>query len=117
MQLLSEPLGTQEKYVKSDGHFDIEKRFTDLESEAPDLLALDPAASFALADQYSSEQRWLTVGTVLLAISLFWLGLAEFLSGRGRSVNLTLGIGVYVLGLLFFLIVEIVSILGRRGVL
>jgi len=117
MQLLSEPLGTQEKYLKSGGNFDIEKRFADLESEAPDLVALDPKSAFALADQYSSEQRWLTVGTVLLAISLFWLGLAEFLSGRGRAVNLTLGIGVYVLGLLFFLIVEIVSILGRRGVL
>jgi TM2 domain-containing membrane protein YozV len=57
------------------------------------------------------------VGTVLLAISLFWLGLAEFLSGRGRAANLTLGIGLYVLGLLFFLIVEIVSIVGRGGVL
>jgi hypothetical protein len=54
---------------------------------------------------------------VLLAISLFWLGLAEFLSGRGRSINLTLGIGVYLLGLLFFLIIEIVSIVGRGGVL
>lgn len=117
MQLRSEPLGTQEKYLKSDGGFDIEKRFADLESETPDLLALDPTASFALADQYSSEQRWLTIGTVLLAISLFWLGLAEFLSGRARTVNLTLGIGVYVVGLLFFLIVEAIFIIGRGGVL
>ena len=117
MQLLSEPLGTQEKYLKSDGNFDIEKRFADLESEAPDLMALDPIASFARADQYSSEQRWLTVGTVLLAISLFWLGLAQFLSGRGRAVNLTLGIAVYIVGLLFFLIVEAVFIFGRGGVL
>jgi len=117
MQLLSEPLGTQKKYLKSDGTFDIEKRFADLEAEAPDLLALDPAASFALADQYSSEQRWLTVGTVLLAISLFWLGLAEIQSGRGRTVNQTLGIGVYLVGLLFFLIVEAVFIIRRGGVL
>jgi len=117
MQLLSEPLGTQEKYLKSNGNFDIEKRFTDLESESPDLAALDPAASFKRADQYSSEQRWLTVGTVLLAISLLWLGLAEVLAGRGRTVNLTLGIGVYLLGLLFFLIVEAIFIIGRGGVL
>ena len=117
MQLLSEPLGTQEKYLKPDGNFDIEKRFTDLEGEAPDLVSLDPEASFKRADQYSSEQRWLTVGTMLLAISLLWLGLAEVLSGRGRTVNLTLGIGVYLLGLLFFLIVEVVFILGRGGVL
>jgi hypothetical protein len=117
MQLLSGPLGTQEKYLKPDGNFDIEKRFGDLEAEAPDLVALDPVASFKRADQYSSEQRWLTVGTVLLAISLLWLGLAEVLAGRGRTVNLTLGIGVYLLGLLFFLIVEAVFILGRGGVL
>ncbi len=117
MQLLSEPLGTQEKYLKPDGTFDIEKRFADLEAEEPDLLALDPAASFARADRYSSEQRWLTVGTVLLAISLFWLGLAEIQSGRGRSINLTLGIGVYLVGLLFFLIVEAVFIIGRGGAL
>jgi hypothetical protein len=117
LQLLSEPLGTQEKYLKSDGNYDLEKRFTDLEAEAPDLLALDPAASFARADQYSSEQRWLTIATVLLAISLFWLGLAEILSGRGRAVNLTLGIAVYLVSLIFFLIVEAIFIFGRGGVL
>ena len=117
LQLLSEPLGTQEKYLKPDGNFDIEKRFADLEAESPDLLALDPATSFALADRYSSEQRWLTVGTVLLAISLFWLGLAEILSGRGRIVNFTIGIAIYLLGVLFFIVVEVVAIWGRGGAL
>jgi hypothetical protein len=117
LQLRSEPLGTQEKYLKADGTFDIQKRLEDIAGESPDLLALDPAASFALADKYASEQRWLTVGTVLLAISLFWLGLAEVLSGRGRSVNLTLGVAIYLVGLLFFIIVEAIFILGRGGVL
>ena len=117
LQLLSEPLGTQEKYLKSDGTYDLEKRLADLEAEEPDLFALDPAASFTLADRYASEQRWLTVGTVLLAISLLWLGLAEILSGRGRAINLTLGIAVYLIGLLFFLIVEVIAIWGRGGVL
>lgn len=117
LQLLSEPLGTQKKYQKSDGTFDLEKRFADLEAETPDLAALDPVASFALADRYSSEQRWLTMGTVLLAISLLWLGLAEMLSGRARVVNMVLGVGVYLLGLLFFLVVEVVAVLGRGGVL
>ena len=117
MQLLSEPLGTQAKYLKADGNFDLEKRFADLEAEAPDLVALDPATSFKLADQYSSEQRWLTIGTVLLAISLLWLGLAEVLSGRGRMANFTLGVAIYLVGLLFFLIVEAVFIIGRGGVL
>lgn len=117
LQVLSGSLGTQENYLKSDGTFDLDQRFADHQAEYPDLLALDPAASFDLADRYASEQRWLTVGTVLLAISLFWLGLAEILSGRGRAINLTLGIAVYLLGLLFFLIVELVSIWGRGGVL
>jgi len=117
LQLLSEPLGTQEKYLTPDGAFDIEQRFADQQAEAPDLLALDPADSFELADRYASEQRWLTVGTVLLAISLLWLGLAEFLSGRARTTNLTLGVGIYLLGLLFFLIVEVAAMVGRGGVL
>jgi hypothetical protein len=117
LQLRSEPLGTQKKYLKPDGNFDLEKRFTDLETETSDLLALDPAASFASADKYSSEQRWLSVGIVLLAISLFWLGLAKSLSEGGQVVNLTLGIGVYAVGLLFILIVEAVFIIGRGGVL
>jgi hypothetical protein len=117
LQLQSEPLGTQEKYLKSDGNFDIEKRFADLEADSPDLLALDPAISFARADRYFSEQRWLTVGILLLAISLFSLGLAEIQAGRGRATTLTLGIGVYLVGLLFFLIVEAVFIVGRGGVL
>jgi hypothetical protein len=117
LQLRSEPLGTQKKYLKPDGNFDIEKRFADLGAESPDLLALDPTTSFALADRYSSEQRWLSVGLVLLAISLFWLGLAKSLSERGRAVNLTLGVGVYLVGLLFILVVEAVFIIGRGGVL
>src|SRR5690349_8295759 len=117
LQLLSEPLGTQDKYLKSDGTYDLDKRFADLQAESPDLAALSPTTSFTLADQYASEQRWLTVGTVLLAISLLWLGLAEILSGRTRALNMTLGVGVYILGLVFFLIVEVVAIWGRGGVL
>jgi hypothetical protein len=116
LQLPSEPLGTQKKYLKPDGTFDLEKRFSDLAAESTDTSALDPLASFELADRYSSEQRWLMVGTVLLVISLFWLGLAEVLSGRQRSLHMTVGIGIYLLGLLLFLIVEVVAIWGRGGV-
>lgn len=117
MQLLSEPLGTQEKYLKPDGTFDLEKRFADLEAETPDIQALDPAASFELAGKYASEQRWLTIGTVLLAVSLFWLGMAEILSGRARVVNLFIGLGVYLFGVVFLIVVEAIAILGRGGVL
>ena len=116
LQVLSREMGGDE-YLNSDGTFDLEKRFEDQQSLSPDIAALDPEASFRLADGYASEQRWLTVGTVLLAISLFWLGLAEILAGRARVINMTLGIVVYLSGLLFFLAVEIVSIWGRGGVL
>jgi len=117
MQMLSDPLGTQKKYLKSDGTFDLEKRFADLEADAPDLAALDPSASFHLSDQYSSEQRWLTVGTVLLVISLFWLGMAELTKNRARLLNLTVGLGIYLLGVVFLLVVEVVAVIGRGGVL
>jgi len=117
MQLLSEPLGTQEKYLKADGTFDLDKRFTNLEAEDPDLSALDPNASFELADQYSSEQRWLTVGTVLLVISLFWFGVAELTKERARLINLFIGLGVYLFGVVFIVIVEIVAVVARGGAL
>jgi len=115
MQMLSDPLGTQEKYLNPDGTFDLEKRFADLEAEAPDLAALDPLASFELADQYSSEQRWLTVGTVLLVISLFWFGMAELTKERTRIANLFVGLGVYLFGVIFLAVVELVAFIARAG--
>ena len=117
MQLLSEPLGTQEKYLKADDTFDLEKRFADLEAEDPDLAALDPSASFKLADQYSSEQRWLTIGTVLLVISLFWFGVAELTKEHGRLINLFVGLGIYLFGVVFIIIVEVVAVIARGGAL
>lgn len=117
LQLLSDELGTDEKYLKPDNTFDLETRFADLQAESPDIEALDPLLSFELAGRYASEQRWLTVGTVLLAISLFWLGMAEILAGRARVVNLSIGLGVYIFGILFLLIVEAFAIIGRGGVL
>jgi hypothetical protein len=117
LQLLAEPLGTQEKYLQPDGTFNIEKRFADLEAEAPDLQALDPAASFELAERYSSEQRWLTMGTVLFAVSLFWLGMAEILTGRARFINLMIGLGIYFFGIVFMIVIEMIAVIGRTGVL
>ena len=115
MQMLSDPLGTQEKYLNPDGTFDLEKRFADLEAETPDLAALDPLASFELADHYSSEQRWLTVGTVLLVISLFWFGIAELTKERARLLNLMIGFGIYLFGVAFLAVVELVAYIARGG--
>ncbi len=117
LQLLSEPLGTDEKYLKEDGTYDLEMRFADLQSESPEMAALDPEATFKLSDSYGSEQRWLTVNIVLLAISLFWLALAELNSGRSRMTMLIIGAGIYFFSIAWFGFVETVMILTRGGVL
>jgi len=117
LQLLSEPLGTDEKYLKSDGTYDLDKRFADLEAQAPDLAALDPQASFILSDSYSAEQRLLTVGVILLAISLFWLALSQLSAKGSRLITLVVGGGIYLFGLAWFALVEIIFFSVRGGVL
>jgi hypothetical protein len=115
LQLLSEPLSTDKKYLKKDGTYDLELRFADLQAESPDLAALDPEASFKMSESYGSEQRWLTVDIVLLAISLFWLALAELNSGRSRVIMLVIGTGIYLFSLAWFGIAEGVIIIFTRG--
>ena len=117
LQLLAGPLAADEKYLMADGTYDLDKRFADLEKEAPDLAALDPQASFKLSDQYGAEQRWLTVGVVLLAISLFWLALSELSARRSRLIMLMIGVGIFLFGLAWFAVVEIIFFSLHRGVL
>ena len=117
LQLVADPLTTDEKYLKSDGTYDLDLRFADLEADAPDLAALDPQASFKLSDQYSSEQRWLTVGVVLLAISLFWLALSQLSTKRSRLVTLAIGVGIYLFGLIWFGLGELIFFSMRGGAL
>ncbi|MBI5944258.1 MAG: hypothetical protein HY864_07805 [Chloroflexi bacterium] len=116
LQLVSE-LTTDERYLKSDGTYDLDLRFADLEAAVPDLGSLDPQASFKLADQYSSEQRWLTVGVVLLAISLFWLALSQLSLKRSRLATLAVGVGIYLFGLVWFGLVELIFFSVRGGAL
>jgi len=117
LQLMSEPLGTDKKYLKDDGTYDLEVYFADLQSESPDMAALDPEASFKLSDRYGAEQRWLTVDIILLAISLFWLALAELNSGSSRVIMLAIGLGIYFFSLAWFGVVEIFFNIIRGGVL
>lgn len=117
MQTLSESLNTPGEYLNHDGTFNFDKRFADLEAENPDLASLDPGVSFKLAEQYSSEQRWLTVGTVLLMISLFWLGMAELTRNRVRILNLVIGMCVYLFGVAFIFFIEVIAFVARGGVL
>lgn len=115
--LLSEPLGTDPKYLKDDGTYNLELRFADLQAGSPDLAALDPQASFRLSDSYGTEQRWLTVNLVLLAISLFWLALAELNNGRTRTTMFLIGVGIYLFSLISFSMIETWMIITRGGVL
>ncbi len=114
---LAGPFATDSTYRKADGTFDIAKRFADLETESPDLAKLNPQASFDLAAGYFSEQRWLVIGTVLLALSLFWLSMAQIGGPRLRPLARLAGVAIYLFGAAWFLIVELVFIIIRKGAL
>ncbi len=117
LQLTAAPLASDPVYQNPDGTYDLSKRFDDLEAAVPDLSDLNPQASFQLAGRYYAEQRWLTVAMVLLAVSLFWLALAEIGGKRQRLLTLLVGGGVYGLGLVLLAIVEVLFFILRGGVL
>ncbi len=117
LQLLADPLATDSTYEKADGTYDLQKRFNDLEAASSDLTGLKPETSFQLAGRYYTEQRWLTVASVLLAISLFWLALAEISGKRLRLTVLVIGVAVYGLGLAALGVIEVVFFILRGGAL
>lgn len=113
MQLLAQPLATDERYQKADGTYDLQKRLDDKRAE--NTTPVNPAVAFERADSFFSQQRWLVIGSILLAVSLFWLGLAEVSRERLRTVQFVLGLAVYAIGIVWFVIVEIVFFFVRRG--
>jgi hypothetical protein len=117
LQLLAAPLASDPSYQNPDGTYDLQKRFDALQASSPDLASLDPQAAFQLAGRYYAEQRWLTAAIVLLAISLFWLALAEIGKKTLRLTTLIIGAGVYGVGLLAIAIIEALFIFLRGGVL
>jgi len=115
MQILSSPLGTDPKYLMSDGTYDLEKRFTDLEGENVELSQLDPQATFDQAKSYFSQKRWVSVAIILLAISLLWLTLAEISSKWMTTLTLVLGVGSFLLGVFWLAAVEVIFFFTRGG--
>lgn len=113
MQLLAQPLATDKKYRNTDGTFDLQSRFADMKNEGEPNP--DPTVSFARADSFFSEQRWLVIGSILLAVSLFWLALAEVSDDRMRVLEFVVGLGIYLFGVAWFLVVELVFFFLRRG--
>lgn len=112
MQLLAQPLATDERYLNTDGTYNLQKRFADMQAEDEPL---DPTASFARADSFFSEQRWLVIGSILLAVGLFWLALAEVGSHQARTAEFVIGLAVYIIGVAWFVGVEVVFFFMRRG--
>jgi hypothetical protein len=117
LKLLAGPLASEPIYQNPDGTYNLQKRFDSLETATPDLSSLKPQASFELAGRYNGEQRWVTVVAVLLAISLFWLALAEIGGKRLRLSTLVIGAVVYGVGLAAFAVIEVVFFFLRGGVL
>lgn len=109
------PFVTEPRYRRDDGSLDLELRFQDLEAETPNLAALSPEGSFREADRRLSEQRWLTLGSVLLVISLFWVTLAEIARGRARVGAFAIGSIVYALSLASLVAVELIYALAPLG--
>lgn len=99
------------------GTFDVAAAIAAMEEGDATYQAVVPEASFALADDYSNEKRWLTILSVLLAISLFWLGMAEITKGRWRITNLIIGVALWVACIGALAVVETWFITGRGGVL
>lgn len=113
LQLLGSPLATDEKYQNEDGTYNLQSRLQALETD--EQRALDPVGLFDQADSLYSQQRWLVVGSILLAISLFFLTLAEITHGRLRTASFTTGLASYFTGVLWFLAVEMIFLVVRRG--
>ena len=113
---MAEPLGTNPAYRLPDGTFDLRQRFQELEAADPDLAALDPPADFKQAARFYQEQRFLTIGLILLAASLFWLGMAEISPGRTRFAPLVIGLILF-LGTIAFLVVVEGLFIFLKGVL
>ena len=114
LQLMAAPLGSDPAYALPDGTFDIARRIEDLQAGG-DLAALDPAATFDSADRLAGQQRWLVIGSVQLAISLFWLALAQISHARRRLLSFFVGLGFFAFSLFWFLVVGIVFALLQAG--
>jgi hypothetical protein len=99
-----------------DNTYDIAGRFEGLQAGS-ELAALDPADSFSRSERLASQQRWLVVGGVLLAISLFWLAPAQISHARRRLLTLGVGLAFFAAGVTWFLIVGVVFALLKGAAL
>jgi hypothetical protein len=110
LQSPAEPLVSD--YQNPDGSFNLEKRLNDLNQEDSDIFGLDPQSEFERAARFSAERRSLVIGTVIIVLSLFWLGLAQVSKGGMHGSYFLIGTAVYLIGLLWFIGIEFNFIMG-----
>lgn len=103
--------------VTDAGTFDVPARVAQLQAAAATPNDVDPQTSIDLAQTYSNEKTWLTVAAVVLAVALFWLGLAEISTGRWRTTNMLIGVAVWAVGLGGLVAVELAAHSARAGAL
>ncbi|MEZ5116622.1 MAG: hypothetical protein R2737_10175 [Candidatus Nanopelagicales bacterium] len=101
-------------FLTDRGTFDVPAAIAAEEAANADYQSYDPEAQFALADDYASEKGWLTVLAIVLAMALFWLGLAEITRGRWRWMNLAVGVTLWAAAIGGFVAIELITI-SERG--
>ena len=102
LKLMAEPFTESQNLFKPDGSIDLQARFDQLNS-TPEIKELTPSNFFELAEIASAEQRWLLVGSILMAVSLFWLTLSQVITNR-RMLTFWTGCFFFLVGILWIII-------------
>lgn len=102
LKQMAAPLVENQRYFKPDGTIDLQARFSDLQN-TPEINALDPKKFFNMAEIAYAEQRWLLIGSILLAFSLFWLTVSQIISHR-RMPSFYTGCFFFLVGILWVII-------------
>jgi hypothetical protein len=100
LQMFASPLTTEIKYQRQDGTYDLQARFDGLQDD-PIIKAQDPQAQFQKAEQFYAQQRWYLTGSILLALSLFWLALAQISKARRKGWSMGFGVLFFLIGALW----------------
>lgn len=99
LKQMAEPFTESQKFYKPDGSIDLQARFDDLQN-IPEINDLVPRNFFELAEIAYAEQRWLLVGSILMAFSLFWLTVSQIISNR-RLLTFSTGCFFFLFGILW----------------
>lgn len=102
LKQLGQPFTDNAQFFKTDGSINLQARFDDLQN-TPEIEALSPANYFSLAETAYAQQRWLLVGSILLAFSLFWLTVSQITSSQ-QMLAFSAGCFFFLVGMLWVII-------------